>query len=42
MKKLTALLLIAATALLGACNKTAGDNASGTASGSSTPASASK
>jgi hypothetical protein len=41
MKKLTALLLIAATALLGACNKP-GDNTSGAASGSSAPASASK
>ena len=42
MKKLTALLLITATALLGACNKTGGDNAGSTASGSSKPASAAK
>jgi len=41
MKQLTALLLIAATALLGACNKTA-DNASGTASSPNRAASASK
>jgi hypothetical protein len=42
MKTLTALLLIAAAALLGACNKTAGDNANGTASNPSRPASTSK
>jgi hypothetical protein len=42
MKTLTALVLVAAAALLGACNKTAGDNASGTASNPNRPASASK
>ena len=42
MKKLVALLLIAATALLGACNKTAGDSSSGTAGSSDKAASSSK
>jgi hypothetical protein len=41
MKTLTALLLIAAAALLGACNKTAGDNAN-TAGSPTRPASSSK
>jgi hypothetical protein len=42
MKNLIALLLIAGTALLGACNKTAGDKSSGTATGPDTAASSSK
>jgi hypothetical protein len=42
MKTLTALLLIAAAALLGACNKTGADKANGTAGNPSTPASSSK
>jgi hypothetical protein len=42
MKTLTALLLIAAAALLGACNKTAGDSANGAASSPGRPASSSK
>lgn len=42
MNKLTAILLIAATALLGACNKTTGDNAGGTAGSAGNAASSSK
>ena len=42
MKTLTALLLIAAAALLGACNKTGGDTANGAASNPNRAASSSK
>ena len=42
MKMFAALLLIVSTALLGACNKTAGDRPSGAASSPDAAASSSK